>query len=74
MAQWIEDPAFSLQQLRSLPRRWSHSYPGNLHMPQVWPKQQKQTKSSSGVHWAVLCLLSSLSLGPLGQGENIPLT
>lgn len=42
-AQWVKDPALSLQQLRLL------LWPRNLHRPQAWPKNKtnKQTKTST---------------------------
>ena len=41
MTQWVKDPALSLQQLGLLLWCRFDPWPGNLHMPQVWPPQKR---------------------------------
>jgi len=40
VAQWVKDPALSLQQLESLPWRW----PWNFHMPWARPKNKNKKR------------------------------
>ena len=42
MAQWVKDPALSLQWLGSPPWRGFDPWPGNCHMLQAWPKKRKE--------------------------------
>ena len=42
MAQWVKDPALSLQQLRQLLWHRFDPWPRNFHMPQVQPKANKK--------------------------------
>ena len=44
MGEWIKDLTLSLQWLGSLLWRGFHPWPRNLHMPQVRPRQNKQTQ------------------------------
>ena len=40
----IKDPALSLQQFGSLLWHGFNPWPGNFHMPWVWPKTNKQNE------------------------------
>ena len=41
---WVRDLALSLQQLRLLLWHGFHLWPGNFHMPWVWPEKKKEKK------------------------------
>ena len=45
MAERVRDPALSLQWPRSLLWYRFDSLPGNVYMPQAWPKRNKTSKS-----------------------------
>ena len=60
----MKDPALSLQQLRSLLRHRFDPWPGNFHMPRVWPKKKKKKKKTA--------LLMSWKLDFLGERWSEP--
>ena len=49
MARQVKDPAPSLQWLRSLLWCSLDSWPGNIHMPRVWPKFYNKNKTQRGL-------------------------
>ena len=42
MAQWVNDPALSLQRLGSLLWHRFDPWPRNFHMPWAWPERKKK--------------------------------
>ena len=48
MAQWVKDPALSLQQLGSLLWHGFNPWPENFHMLRTWPKNKKLGSSPHG--------------------------
>ena len=46
VAQWVKDPALSLQWLRLLLRHGFSPWPGNIHMLWVWPKKKNPAVES----------------------------
>ena len=47
MVQQVKDLAMSLQRLGSLPWRGLDPWPGNFHMPCIWPKKKKKRKEKN---------------------------
>lgn len=45
MAQWVKEPALSLQQLVLLMGYGFGPWPGNLHIQSAWPKKKKNRAS-----------------------------
>ena len=59
VVQQVKDPMLSLQQLGVLLWHGFDPWPGNLHMPQVWPNKVKQNtvkKKKKSFAWAVFCI------------------
>ena len=43
--QWIKDPVWPQLWHKSQMRLRFNPWPGNFHMPQVWPKEEKKKKA-----------------------------
>ena len=44
VAQWVKDPVLSLQWLGLVPCHGFDPWPGDFHVPQVWPEKKKKKK------------------------------
>ena len=46
VAQWVKDPLVSLLRFWSLPWHGFNPWPGNFHMPWMWPKRPQRPMST----------------------------